>query len=93
MVQLGHQAANCTNGTINWKQIYGEDAFRLKTPLYPSDYDRIAKERKVDLPSLEKRAREFAKVSSCLRLPACCVLEQALSQCLRIAAEEGSCCW
>lgn len=72
-LQLGHQAANCTNGTINWKQIYGEDAFRLKTPLYPSDYDRLAKEKVIDVQALEKRAREFAK-ARCTYPAACSLL-------------------
>lgn len=59
--QVGHQAAQCTNGTINWKGIYGEDAFKLRDPLYHSDYSRIAQEKKVDLTALEARARQYAK--------------------------------
>lgn len=59
--QVGHQAAQCTNGTINWKGIYGEDAFKLREPLYHSDYSRIAQEKKVDLTALEERARQYAK--------------------------------
>ena len=54
---------NCTNGTINWRQIYGDDAFRLKTPIYPSDEDRLKKKKVVNIPDLEKRAREWAKVN------------------------------
>jgi hypothetical protein len=60
--QLGHQAVNCTNGTINWKQIYGDDAFRLKRPIYESDYQALKKAKQVDLVDLEKRARQYAKV-------------------------------
>lgn len=60
--QLGHQAVNCTNGTINWKQIYGDDAFRLKKPIYESDYQALKKGKKVDLEDLEKRARQYAKM-------------------------------
>ena len=63
-VQLGHQAVNCTNGTINWRQIYGDDAFRLKQPVYPSDYDRMAKAKDINYEELTKRATEYAKVSS-----------------------------
>ncbi|KAK9904994.1 hypothetical protein WJX75_007364 [Coccomyxa subellipsoidea] len=59
--QLGHQAANCTNGTINWRQIYGDEAFRLKEPIYPSDIYRMTKEKEVDFTDLEKRAQEWAK--------------------------------
>lgn len=62
-VQVGHQAAQCTNGTINWKGIYGEEAFILREPLYHSDYVRMAEEKKVDLQDLEARATEYAKVS------------------------------
>ena len=62
MVQLGHQAANCTNGTINWRQIYGDEAFRLKDPIYPSDIYRSMKEKEVDVAALQKRAQEWAKV-------------------------------
>ena len=53
---------NCTNGTINWKQIYGDDAFRLKRPIYESDYQALKKSKQVDLVDLEKRARQYAKV-------------------------------
>lgn len=62
VVQLGHQAANCTNGTINWRQIYGDEAFRLKDPIYPSDIYRSMKEKEVDIAALQKRAQEWAKV-------------------------------
>jgi hypothetical protein len=63
-VQLGHQAVNCTNGTINWKQIYGDEAFRLKKPIYESDYQALKKSKQVDLVDLEKRARQYAKVGA-----------------------------
>ncbi len=66
--QLGHQAANCTNGTINWRQIYGDEAFRLKEPIYPSDIYRMMKEKKVDFTALEKQAQEWAKVCAALSL-------------------------
>mmetsp|Transcript_7048 Transcript_7048/g.20623 ORF Transcript_7048/g.20623 Transcript_7048/m.20623 type:complete len:183 (+) Transcript_7048:333-881(+) len=60
--QLGHQAVNCTNGTINWKQIYGEEAFRLKSPVYESDYVKLRKGKEVDLEDLGKRAQQYAKM-------------------------------
>lgn len=62
--QLGHQAANCTNGTINWRQIYGDDAFVLKDPLYWSDIKKHLDKKKVDVDDLKKRAEEFAKMKS-----------------------------
>ena len=61
-MQLGHQAINCTNGTINWKQIYGEESFKLKQPVYPSDYDAIAKAKQVNVDKLKKLAEEWKNV-------------------------------
>jgi hypothetical protein len=54
-------AAMCPNGTVNWKQIYGEEAFRLRPPLYESDLMERRKAKAVDVPDLEKRAREYAE--------------------------------
>ena len=61
-LQLGHQAINCTNGTINWKQIYGEESFKLKAPIYPSDYDAIKKAKTVDVDKFTKLAQEWRTV-------------------------------
>ncbi len=61
-MQLGHQAINCTNGTINWKQIYGEESFKLKAPVYPSEYDAVAKAKQVDVEKLTKLAEEWKNV-------------------------------
>ena len=61
--QLGHQAVNCTNGTINWRQIYGDEAFRLKPAIFPSDVDRAKKEKEIDVEALERQARKYARVS------------------------------
>lgn len=61
-VQLGHQAANCTSGTVNWRQIYGDNAFILRPPTFWSEELAAKKKRQADLTELEKRAREYAKV-------------------------------
>ncbi len=61
-MQLGHQAINCTNGTINWKQIYGEESFKLKAPVYPSEYDAVAKAKQVDVEKLKKLAEQWKMV-------------------------------
>jgi hypothetical protein len=63
-LQLGHQAANCTQGTINWKAIYGEESFKVKEPIFPSDIYRVLEAKQVDAKALERRARDYAKVSS-----------------------------
>jgi hypothetical protein len=86
--QLGHQAVNCTNGTINWRQIYGDEAFKLKPAIFPSDVDRAKKEKQVDIDALEKQAREFVRVRA--RSPRSTGrLERRSSP--ELAA--GACCW
>ena len=64
LLQLGHQAAQCTNGTINWRQLYGDESFRLKQPLYESDLLNMHKAKSVDLQHLEAQARQYAAVLS-----------------------------
>eukprot|EP01024_Parvocaulis_polyphysoides_P067885 TRINITY_DN8196_c1_g3_i1.p1 TRINITY_DN8196_c1_g3~~TRINITY_DN8196_c1_g3_i1.p1 ORF type:complete len:334 (+),score=32.07 TRINITY_DN8196_c1_g3_i1:149-1150(+) len=59
--QLGHQAVNCSIGTIRWKDIYGEDAFIIRPPLYWSEIQEKRKRKKLDLQKLEHDAKEFAK--------------------------------
>ena len=78
--QLGHQAVNCTNGTINWRQIYGDEAFRLKAPLYESELLRMRKDRAVDVEAWEKRAKEYAQVRLCV-LHGCQCLSYKLRLC------------
>ena len=85
-MQLGHQAINCTNGTINWKQIYGEESFKLKTPTYPSEYDAVAKAKQVDVDKLKKLAEEWKNVCPTLCNPpahhmACMSLPWPLNVC------------
>lgn len=65
-MQLGHRAADCSSGTVNWRQIYGDNAFIYRPPQYWSEELAIRQSRKVDMADLEKRAREYAKVSICL---------------------------
>eukprot|EP00798_Chlamydomonas_sp_ICE-L_P020274 gene20274-27032_t len=59
--QLGHQAANCTSGTVNWRQLYGDGAFIMRGPQYFSEEIARKKAKEVDFEALEKRARGYAK--------------------------------
>lgn len=61
---VGHQAAQCTNGTINWRRLYGDESFRLKDPLYESQLLQIHKDREIDLAALEARARQYSEMKS-----------------------------
>ncbi|CAD7700567.1 unnamed protein product [Ostreobium quekettii] len=60
--QLGHQAVNCTNGTINWRQIYGDEAFTIKPPVFWSEMADKQKKKEVDVKELARRAREYARM-------------------------------
>ncbi|KAI8467317.1 MAG: hypothetical protein J3K34DRAFT_523847 [Monoraphidium minutum] len=59
--QLGHMAAMCPNGTVNWKQIYGEEAFLLRPPIYESELMEKRKAKQFDAADIERRAREYAQ--------------------------------
>jgi hypothetical protein len=52
----------CPNGTVNWKAIYGEEAFILRPPVYESELRARRQRKEVNVDELEKRAQEFAKV-------------------------------
>ena len=46
--QLGHQAATCCNGTVDFKAIYGGPEHFLRLPtVYPSDVYAIQRRKKV----------------------------------------------
>lgn len=64
LLQLGHQAANCTTGTVNWRQMYGENAFSMRPAIFQSDLDAAKKSKQIDFEDLEKRARDYAKVGA-----------------------------
>lgn len=60
--QLGHQAAQCNVGTVNWQKMYGENAFRIQRAIFQSDIDAAKKAKQIDFAELEKRACEYAKM-------------------------------
>lgn len=102
-MQLGHQAAQCTVGTINWRQLYGESAFQLNPTVFQSDIDAVQRARTVDYAKLDEAAKAWAKVGWCggsvlagagglenLRagiLPGTC----SLTRVLRSVADQGTC--
>uniref|UniRef100_A0A7S0Y7Q7 CCHC-type domain-containing protein n=1 Tax=Polytomella parva TaxID=51329 RepID=A0A7S0Y7Q7_9CHLO len=59
--QVGHQASSCPNGTVNWRETYGDEAFVLKGPIYYSDILARENSKKKHLENLEGRAKEYAK--------------------------------
>jgi hypothetical protein len=62
-LQLGHQASTCPNGTVNWKEKYGESAFRLRINQDPKDFrDPTDAEWAGMMKELKKKADEFTKV-------------------------------
>ena len=47
---------------MNWRQIYGDDEFAVRAPIYWSDIVRRRKQREVDMEDLKQRAIDYAKV-------------------------------
>ena len=64
LLQMGHQAAQCTNSSINWKGLYGDNAFKVKGVLFPSEIYAMEAAKKVDQKDLLDRATAYAKVRS-----------------------------
>lgn len=60
--QLGHQAANCPNGTIDWQRMYGAHAFVMHAPIFQSDIDAAKKAKQIHFQELEQQARDYAKM-------------------------------
>lgn len=64
LLQVGHQAANCTTGTVNWRALYGEHAFVMKPARFWSDEQKAKEAKLVNAEELEQRARDYAKVGA-----------------------------
>jgi hypothetical protein len=75
-------AAECPNGSVPWKQIYGEDEFILKPPLFESQIRAAKQARRVDAAQLERAAKDY----SARRLAA---LEEAERRQREVAAATG----
>jgi WW domain len=60
-LQMGHQAAQCSVGTVNWKNIYGPEAFLLRRPVFWSEIEAAMKAKTIDFKSLEAKAKEYAE--------------------------------
>lgn len=46
---------------MNWKGLYGEEAFLLRPPIYESDYQAMREAKKLDFTALETRSRDYAR--------------------------------
>lgn len=62
-MQLGHQASTCPNGTVNWKEKYGNDAFQLRINHDPANFrDYTAAEWAGLMKDLNKKSKEYMEV-------------------------------
>ena len=76
--KFGAPATQNANGTINWRALYGEEAFRLNPPLYESELQKIRASAGPDLKSIEQQAKEFAEVPFLLICPLADTASRAL---------------
>lgn len=58
---MGHQAAQCTVGTVNWRNMYGAESFLLRRPIFWSEVEAAMKAKKINFTELEAKAREYAE--------------------------------
>lgn len=62
MLQLGHQAAVCPNGTIDWRAVYGDRAFIVTPPIYPDHWKQLTTPLKIDVDDIGKQAESYREV-------------------------------
>lgn len=60
-VQMGHQAAQCKTGTIPWRQVFGDEAFVVRKPVFWTDVLAKREARKVSHEKLTADAVAFAR--------------------------------
>lgn len=53
--QEGHQAANCSNGTVNWREKFGDDAFILR------EERPYVEEPEPDYEAMAEKAKAYAQ--------------------------------
>jgi hypothetical protein len=49
---------------VNWKNMYGAEAFLLRPPLFWSQIQAVQKSKHINFEELEKSAREYATTSA-----------------------------
>eukprot|EP00892_Ulva_mutabilis_P002114 jgi/Ulvmu1/11903/UM081_0062.1 len=58
---MGHQAAQCKTGTIPWRQVFGDEAFVVRKPVFWTDVLAKRNARKVDHEKLAADAVAYAR--------------------------------
>lgn len=61
LMQMGHQAAQCKTGTIPWRQVFGDEAFVVRKPVFWTDVMAKREARKLDHAKLSADAVAFAR--------------------------------
>lgn len=59
---MGHQAAVCPNGTIDWRAVYGDKAFVVIPPIYPDHWKKLVTPLKIDVDDIAKNAEAYREV-------------------------------
>lgn len=69
LLQMGHQAAQCTVGTVNWRSMYGPESFLLRRPLFWSEIQAMLKAKSINFEDLEAKAKEYAEARLSGKIP------------------------
>mmetsp|Transcript_16267 Transcript_16267/g.41581 ORF Transcript_16267/g.41581 Transcript_16267/m.41581 type:complete len:187 (-) Transcript_16267:127-687(-) len=89
--QLGHQASTCPNGTVNWKEKYGESAFRLRINQDPKDFrDPTEAEWAGMMKDLKKKADEYVKLKEAAEKIDHAELEGKMAEMYKEQAEQAA---
>jgi hypothetical protein len=60
---MGHQAAQCKTGTIPWREVFGDEAFVVRKPVFWTEVLAKREAHKVDFDQLTKEAVAYAQAS------------------------------
>lgn len=60
---MGHQAAQCKTGTIPWREVFGDEAFVVRKPVFWTEVLAKREANTVDLEVLTKEAVAFAQAA------------------------------
>ena len=70
LCSLGTKPSIARMARSTGRQIYGEESFKLKAPVYPSEYDAIRKAKEVNVEKLKKLAEDWKQASPLPPVPA-----------------------
>jgi hypothetical protein len=78
LLQMGHQAAQCKTGTIPWREVFGDEAFVVRKPVFWTEVLAKREAKRIDHERLTQDAIAFAR-AACEAQVRCSMLPEQLT--------------